>query len=43
MTSSRFFGDTAYAASIGHVVNSMIDRQKAIAKARDTRAKKEDE
>lgn len=35
-------GDTAYATFIDHV-NAMIDRQKAISKARSTRAKKEDE
>ncbi len=33
-------GDTAYATFIDHV-NAMIDRQKAISKARTTRAKKE--
>ena len=35
-------GDTAYATFIDHV-NAMIERQKAISKARSTRAKKEDE
>lgn len=35
-------GDTAYATFIDHV-NAMIERQKAISKARATRAKKEDE
>ena len=35
-------GDTAYATFIDHV-NAMIERQKAISKARTTRAKKEDE
>ena len=35
-------GDTAYANFIDHV-NAMIERQKAISKARTTRAKKEDE
>ena len=35
-------GDAAYATFIDHV-NAMIDRQKAISKARSTRAKKEDE
>ena len=35
-------GDTAYATFIDHV-NTMIERQKAISKARTTRAKKEDE
>ena len=35
-------GDTDYATFIDHV-NAMIDRQKAISKARSTRAKKEDE
>ena len=34
-------GDTAYATFIDHV-NAMIERQKAISKARSTRAKKED-
>ena len=36
------YGDTAYATFIDHV-NAMIERQKAISKARATRAKKEDE
>lgn len=35
-------GNTAYATFIDHV-NAMIERQKAISKARATRAKKEDE
>ena len=35
-------GDAAYATFIDHV-NAMIERQKAISKARSTRAKKEDE
>ena len=35
-------GDTDYATFIDHV-NAMIERQKAISKARSTRAKKEDE
>ena len=35
-------GDTAYATFIDHV-NAMIERQKAISKARSTRAKKDDE
>ena len=35
-------GDTNYATFIDHV-NAMIERQKAISKARSTRAKKEDE
>ena len=35
-------GDAAYATFIDHV-NAMIDRQKAISKARSTRAKKDDE
>ena len=35
-------GDTDYATFIDHV-NTMIERQKAISKARSTRAKKEDE
>ena len=35
-------GDTAYATFIDHV-NAMAERQKAISKARSTRAKKEDE
>ena len=35
-------GDAEYATFIDHV-NAMIERQKAISKARTTRAKKEDE
>ena len=35
-------GDTDYVTFIDHV-NAMIERQKAISKARSTRAKKEDE
>ena len=35
-------GDAAYATFIDHV-NAMIERQKAISKARSTRAKKDDE